>query len=157
MSTFGLDNENVIRPGDYQTLLYYQATAAPTSYLMLIPSGDLPVSVDFPQGYNHAVAWNRVLKPAEAQTLHPTKADAASLALLYYQWAKKTDGETEDLYAIWSPAAVANNVNYGLETLGQAEAWRNLLMTSPDWKLVYSKDGTYLFRVVSTAGAPAKK
>jgi Protein of unknown function (DUF2510) len=157
VSMFGLDNENVIRPGDYQTLLDYQATAAPTSYLMLIPAGDLPVSVDFPQGYNHTVTWNEVLRPAEVKTLHPVKADAASLALLYHQWAKKNDGETRDLYAIWSPAAVANNVNYGRETLGQAEAWRNLLMTSPDWKVVYSKDGTYLFRVVSTAGAPASK
>lgn len=153
VSMFGLDNENVIRPDDYQALLFYQSTAAPTSYLMQITNGDLPVSVDFPQGYGHTVRWSDLLNPAQVKTLSPTKADAASLALLYYDHALKNDGETSDLYAIWSPAAAAYNVDYGLETLAQAETWRNLLIASPDWKVVYSGGGTYLFRVSFTGGA----
>jgi hypothetical protein len=153
VSSFGLDGENVIRPGDYQALLKFQATAAPDSYLMLIPHGDLPVSVDFPLGYNHTLAWNSVLKASEVQNPRPTEADAASLARALYQWAKKNDGETGDLYAIWSPAAVEHNVDYGIETRAQAVAWRDLLKASPDWKVTYANDGTYLFRVVSTAGA----
>jgi hypothetical protein len=150
VSTFGLDGENVIRPADYQALLKYQATAAPDSYLMLIPQGDLPVSVDFPVGYNHILAWNSVLKASAVQNPRPTEADATSLAQAFYGWAKKNDGETGSLYAIWSPAAVEHNVDYGIETRAQAVAWRELLKASPDWKVVYVNDGTYLFRVVST-------
>lgn len=153
VSMFGLDNQDVIRADDYQALLYYQNTAAPTSYFMQVTNGDLPTSVTFPPGYGHNVSWNALLKPGQVETLTPTKADAASLAQQYYAYAKKNDGETGELYAIWSPAAAAYNVNYGLETLAQSEAWRNLLIASPDWKVVYSGDGTYLFRVSSTVGA----
>lgn len=147
VAMFGLDNENVIRAGDYQALLAYEASAAPSSYMMKLADGDLPVSVGFPVGYGHYLPWTNVLKPAQAETLTPTRADATSLAVLYYDYAMKNDHQTSELYAIWSPAAVQHAVDYGLETLGQAEAWRSLLIASPHWKVVYAKDGTYIFQV----------
>jgi len=153
VAAFGMDNQGVMRADDYQAVLYYQDTATPTSYFMQITNGQLPVSVTFPVGPGHSLQWSDVLKPAQVETLHPTAADAASLAQLYYQYAKKNDGQTKELYAMWSPAAAAYNVNYGLETLAQAEAWRSLLIASPDWKVVYSGDGTYLFRVSPSVGA----
>jgi hypothetical protein len=40
-------------------------------------------------------------------------------------------------------------VDYGLQTLAQAQAWRRLPATSPAWHVVFHRDGTYLFRVVT--------
>jgi hypothetical protein len=84
----------------------------------------------------------------------PDAADISSLARNYARYAQEIGGATNELYAIWSPASVAFSVDYGQETLSQAEAWRNLMIASPDWRVVYARQGTYLFRVVVTADEP---
>jgi hypothetical protein len=157
VAMFGLDDSDVIRWPDFRAMLYYQSTAAPQSYLIALSYGDLPTSVDFPPGANHYNAWDVVAKPALVETTAPTASDANALATEYYDYAKNNDGETGQLYAMWSPASVAYSVDYGLETLAQAKAWRSRLIASPDWKVVYSSDGTYLFRVTPHVLEPAKK
>jgi hypothetical protein len=157
VSMFGLDNTNVIRPSDYQALLTYQGTASPYSYMLGLNYGvNLPVSVDFPQGNNHFVEWGTLITQAQAEIAKPTTRDAATLAQQYYKYAKDNDGETSQLYAVWSPANAEYDVDYGRSTLAQAEAWRSALIASADWKVVYSSDGTYLFRVASNVSAPVK-
>jgi hypothetical protein len=157
VSMFGLDNTNVIRPSDYQALLTYQDTASPYSYMLGLNYGvNLPVSVDFPLGDNHFVEWGALITQAQAQIAKPTTRDAATLAQQYYKYAKGNDGETGQLYAVWSPANAEYDVDYGRSTLAQAEAWRSALIASPDWKVVYSSDGTYLFRVAPNVSTPTK-
>jgi hypothetical protein len=157
VSMFGLDNTDVIRPSDYQALLLYQDTAAPSSYMLSLNYGvNLPVSVDFPQGDNHFVEWGFLITQAQAEIIKPTSKDADTVAQQYFKYAKDNDGETQQLYALWSPANAQYDIDYGHATLAQAEAWRSALMASPDWKVVYSNDGTVLFRVASNVSAPTK-
>ena len=94
--------------------------------------------------------------PAQAALTKPTPADAAAVAQEYYNFAKNNDGETGELYAVWTWMSVEYSVDYGFETQAQAEAWRSAMLASPDWKVVYSKAGTYLFRVMPNASTPAK-
>jgi hypothetical protein len=158
VSMFGLDNANVIRPADYQALLTYQATAAQDSYILDLSDGDnvLPGALSFPLGAGHAVTWDELITQSQAAITKPTSEDADAIARRYYEYAKKNDGKTAELYAIWSVASVEYSVDYGLETLAQAQAWRSALMASPDWKVVYSSDGSYLFRVMPNVIEPPK-
>lgn len=152
VSMFGLDNTNVIRPADYQALLTYQDTASPESYMLALSYRDnLPVSVDFPQGANHAIELGTIFTRAQAEITKPNSRDADALAQQYYKFAKDNDNETGELYALWSPAGAEYDIDYGLETLTQAEGWRSALIASPDWKIIYKSDGTYLFRVTPDA------
>ena len=148
---FGLDNENVIRPADVEAFYIYETSASPSSFLLRLSYGDLPRSILTPALASHAIAWSNLVTPAEVQSGRPYKSDATSLARQYILYADKEGGNTKELYAVWSPASVAYAVDYGLETEKQAKAWRNLLITSPDWRVIYHSDGTYLFRVVISA------
>jgi hypothetical protein len=40
------------------------------------------------------------------------------------------------------------SVVYGLETTVNSVQWRNLLLASPRWKVIYASHGSYLFRYV---------
>jgi hypothetical protein len=159
VSMFGLDNANVIRPTDYQAFLTYQAVASQdTSYILNLSdgSGVLPGAVNFPSGFNHDVSWSTVINKAQAGLLEPTAADADAVAEQYYEYAKTNDGETTQLYAVWTTASAEYSADYGLETFPETVAWRNALIASPDWKVIYGSDGSYLFRVVPSVGAKPK-
>ena len=147
IAMFGLDNQNVIRPADLQVLQALEAQAPASSYLLDLTYGDLPSSVTFPQAGNF-VPWTSLVTAASAQPDRPDAADADALARDYIRYA----GTARNLYAIWSPASVANSVDYGLETQAHALEWRKLMAASPDWQVVFNRDGTYLFRVVVPAG-----
>jgi hypothetical protein len=151
ISMFGLDDLQVISPGDYQALLNYEATASPSSYLIEMNYGNIPVSLDFPAGFNHEPGWTDVLKVTALGTGAPSKAEVNRFAEQVYSYAKKNDGKTQELYAIWSPVTANYSVDYGLETYAQARGWRDMMMSSPYWKVTFAKDGTYLFRVNNSA------
>ncbi len=151
IAMFGLDDLQVISPGDYAALLHYEATAAPTSYIIEVNYGNIPVSLDFPAGYHHEGGWTDVLKLAQLGTGAPSQAEANQLAEQFYSFAKKNDGQTKELYAIWSPVAANYSADYGLETYAQARGWRDMMMSSPYWKVTFTKDGSYLFRVNNSA------
>jgi hypothetical protein len=159
VSNFGLDNANVMRTSDYQVFLTYQAQASPqTSYLLNLSYGDevLPDAVSFPSGgtgYNHTVPWTTLITDAQAAITKPTTADADTIAKKYFEYAKKNDEETSQLYAVWTQTSAVYSEDYGLETYAQAVAWRNAIAVSPDWKVVYSSNGSYLFRVASDVSA----
>jgi hypothetical protein len=157
VAMFGLDNADVIRPGDQQALRIYQDQASASSYLLTMGYGDLPVSIDFPAQSDHFVVWNSLVAPAQVRAVTPAAGDAKVLARNFYLDAQATGGASHELYAIYSPASAADSVDYGLETLGQAQAWRDQLLASPDWHLVYASHGTYLFRDVITARQVAAK
>ena len=144
IAMFGLDNENVIRPADLQALQVYGSQASASSDVLNLAYGDLPVSVTLP---GNSVDWTSLVTEASTQPDRPDAADADALARNYIHYA----GTARNLYAIWSPASVANSVDYGLETQAHALEWRKLIAASPDWQVVFNRDGTYLFRVVVPA------
>jgi O-antigen/teichoic acid export membrane protein len=147
VAMFGLDNANVIRPADLQALQAYQGRAPASSYILNLGYGDLPTSAVFPLS-GHYLAWTTLVTKSSAQAVRPNAADAETLARDYIGYAAANGGAVRDLYAIWSPACANYAVDYGLETLAHAQAWRKVLATSPDWQVVFNRDGTYLFRVV---------
>ena len=155
VAAFGLDNASVIRPADFQALRTYEAMTAPDSFLLVLSYGNLPVSINLSPLNPRSVAWNYIVAPAQALARHPDAADVGDLASNYLRYAQRIGGATNELYAVWSPASVEGSVNYGQETLSQAQAWRSLMIASPDWRVVYASHGTYLFRDVVTADMPA--
>jgi hypothetical protein len=158
ISEFGLDNFNVVRPADYQAMETFQAKASPNSYMLpLADTGDvLPHSVDKPLAKSHWASWSTLLTAAQQEEIHPTVKDADAAAEEYYQFAQANDGETGELYAVWTPAIANYAMDYGLESLAMSDAWRNAFLASPDWKVIYRGDGTYLLRVASNVRAPKK-
>ena len=157
VSMFGLDNANVMRAADYQTFLAYDTAAVspPTSYLLNLSYGDevLPDEVSFGGGPNHFVSWGTLITEPQGAIMKPTVEDANTIARQYYMYAKNNDGETDELYAVWTMASAVYSDDYGLETLAQAVAWRNAMIASPDWKVIYDSNGSYLFRVAPKVSA----
>jgi hypothetical protein len=151
IALFGLDNANVIRPADLQAYQAYQARAPASSYILDLAYGDLPVSVTFPQ-WGHYVAWTDLVTRPSFEAGRPNAADAETLARDYFRYAVENGGSGRDLYAMWSPASADYSVEYGLETLAHAQAWRKMIAASPDWQMVFNHDGTYVFRVINPSG-----
>ena len=149
VALFGLDNANVIRPADLQAFQVYEADASASSYILNLSYGDLPDSATFPPQSSHDVAWTAI--GVGAKVIMPDAANARIVAQDYIHYAAENGEASRDLYAIWSPASADYSVDYGLETLAQSQAWRRLIAASPDWRVVFNRDGTYLFKVVIPA------
>lgn len=157
VAQFGLDNAGVIRSSDVRALHVYQADAPLSSYMLTLSYGDTPYSIEFPfsgdyQSWPAFVSKAEVVKRASALTA----SDAAELARQYVAFAERNKSSINQLYALWSPATLHYSVDYGLETASQANKWRQLLIASPDWHVVYHSGGTYLFHLVPSAVAQTK-
>lgn len=151
VSSFGLDNANIIRPADFQAYSIYMSTAPSSSFILDMSYGPLPFSATFPDP-SHLVEWTTLASRGMSEPGRPDANDAAMLAAKYAQLAVNVGGDSNaEMYALWSPASVEYSVDYGLESFAQAEKWRMLMITSHDWKVVFSKDGTYLFQLVVDA------
>lgn len=146
VSSFGLDNAGVIRPGDIQALDFYQTRASSSGYILDLSYGDTPTGmVTLDPG--HSVGWSAVVPQSDGQIAALSPDSAALLARNYLAYVGNNQGNTNELYAIWSPASVDYAVDYGLESDATAVAWRQALSSSKVWKLVYYNDGTYLFQL----------
>jgi hypothetical protein len=155
LSSAGLDNANVMRQSDYNALLTFQAEAAPDAYIMGLTYGaNVPDNVGAPPQPTHWMDWGDLITQRQAEIMKPTAKDAAVIARQYYEFAKKRDGETGHLYALWTWSNAEYAVDYAHETMGQAEGWRDALLASPDWKVVYGGGGSYLFEVTAKVTAP---
>jgi hypothetical protein len=157
IASFGLDNGNVIPPAALQAMNIYQASTLPDSYILDLSYGDVPFSFTFPAEPSHEVQWANILTLEQKKSNHPNVSAADSLARNYHKYSEENGGSTTELYAIWSPASVAYSVDYGLEAPNQAHAWLAAIKSSPDWQIIYSSNGTYLFRVVMHPQADASK
>jgi hypothetical protein len=146
VSSFGLDNAGVIRQGDIQALGFYASTASSRGYILDLSYGDTPTGM-IALDAGHSVSWTSVVPQSGGHVAALSTASAALLARNYLAYVGQTSGETNELYAIWSPASVNYAVDYGLESNATAIAWRQALSSSNDWKLVYENDDTYLFQL----------
>lgn len=147
LSSFALDNADVIRTGDVTALNFYHTKASSSGYILNLSYGDTPVGmVSLASG--HSVTWSRIVPQSGGHVTALNKDSASLLARNYLLYVLKRQGRLDALYAIWSPASVNHAVDYGLETAATAQAWVRALSSSPYWKLVYYNNGTYLFRMV---------
>lgn len=146
VSAFGLDNAGVIRPGDVQALDFFQAKASSSGYILDLSYGDTPTGM-VALAPGHSVGWSSVVPQSGDHIAALGPESAALLARNYLAYVGDNQGNTNQLYAIWSPASVDYAVDYGLESDATAVAWRQALSSSSIWKLVYYNDGTYLFQL----------
>jgi hypothetical protein len=146
-STSALDNANVIRPGDVNAVEYFIKHTSGNAYMIELSYGDTPIRLStLPE--SQIIVWPKLTPAGSAVASDPNEADVTGLAKNYVSYASQNGGDIKELYAIWSPSSVDYAVDYGLESLATAEKWRNLMSSNHDWQLVYSNDGTYLFRVL---------
>jgi hypothetical protein len=153
ISDFGLDPSDVVRASDVRVLDTYVRDAPPGAYhLEIAATGDLPTTLDPKQ---HNLIWNALWDATNVQqaALHstqpPTADDVTALTDAYIAYAQKYgDTPPSNLFAVYSPAAEVNSVEYGVETLANSREWLALFLHSPRWKVIYASDGSYLLRYV---------
>jgi hypothetical protein len=151
ISNFGLDASNVVRASDVGVLDAFVRDAPPGAYhLEIAASGDLPTTLNPKQ---HNLVWSALWDAASRQqaALHstqpPTAADVTALTAAYIAYARKYgDTPPSNLFAAYSPAAAIDSVQYAVETLANSREWLALFLHSPQWKVIYSSDGSYLLR-----------
>jgi hypothetical protein len=146
IASFGMDGTGVIRAPDLRAVRVFEREAPPGSYLLNVGFGDLPSIPPSSVSANeidyaaiNQVAWQRAGRP-----------QPSDMVALIRRYEKKSDGVTAQvtgrLYAVWSPVLSLYAHVYGLLRPSQSARWRDLLLSSPYWQLVYAEDGTYLFR-----------
>jgi hypothetical protein len=161
VTTFSLDPGDVVRASDVQALETYVRDAPPGSYdLEIASTGDLPTMLS-PQ--QHMLQWTALYpttnpyQSAVHATLLPNASDLTSLTNGYVAYGKKFGHTpTSKLFAVYSPAAVNNTVEYGVESLANSTAWLQLFLASPRWKVIYAADGSYLFRYAAPSSVAAR-
>jgi hypothetical protein len=152
VASFGLDNASAIRQGDIQALDFYMTKASSSGYILDLSYGDTPTGV-VALDNGHSVSWSAVVPQTHGRVAALNAESAALLARNYLAYVGNNAGNTNELYAIWSPASVAYAVDYGLESEATADAWRQELSVSNVWKLVYYSDGSYLFQLTLPQGS----
>jgi hypothetical protein len=151
VSSFGLDDSNVVHANDVAVLHAYVRDAPPGSYhLEIAGEGDLPVTLDPLQ---HNLQWDVLWNPenphqaAVFSTAPPSPADLNTLTSAYIGWGRTVSKTpARNLFAVYSPTAARYSVEYALETMANSRAWLRLFLRSPRWKVLASSDGAYLFR-----------
>jgi hypothetical protein len=152
VGTFGMDASGVMRPADLAALRVFDSESPPGSYLIDLGYGDMPTGSPTVRGPT-PITFKQVTTRATQLPGHPTSADATYLLERYADLAGGTDAiRSGQLYARWSPVLSSYAQEYGLYRPSQEARWRDLLLASSSWQVVYEHDGSYLFRAV----APAK-
>jgi hypothetical protein len=155
VAQFGLDQTNVARRPDIAALYAFIAHAPPRSYRLELGDGDLPLTLD---PTIHNLVWDPLWNPqnkaqvAAHSVTPPTTADFNQLTENYIAYAHNV-GKTpaRDLFVVWAPVVAQYQVEYAVQTMANALEWRNLFLASPRWKVIFSRDGSYLFRYVPAA------
>jgi hypothetical protein len=150
VAQFGLDQSNVARSSDIRALHAFIAQAPRGSYRLELGDGDLPLTLD---PALHILVWDPLWNPRNKTELAvhsvspPTTGDLNVLTEKYIEYAKKI-GHTpaRNLFVVWAPVVADYAVEYAVETMANARAWRDLFLASPRWKVVFAADGSYLFR-----------
>jgi hypothetical protein len=149
VSSFGLDAINVIRPSDLAAVRYFQQQGGPhpptPQYMLLLNPGDQPTTPGVSGGGHQVWGRDRVDDPPGQR---PGLGAAQREKFLTARFLRYTlDAKSHpSLYALWSPAGAQYGRAYALQTLRQAEAIRDAFREAPYWKVVYVRDGTYLFK-----------
>jgi hypothetical protein len=145
VAAFGMDGSAVMRRSDLEAWRTFARIAPPNSDLLSVGFGDLPG--DVPQTGPHLtqVTYDEVDDAASQRPGRPRSGDLDALARRYQAFVGGPGG----LYAIWSPVLTTYSREYGLERPSQSRRWLELLLSSPEWRVVYERGGTYMFRFLA--------
>jgi hypothetical protein len=150
VASYGMDATSVMRSADLQALRVFEGEAPAGSYLLSIGFGDLPGLPPTIGSSKAAMDHAQINDPATQSQGRPAAGDLVALLERYEQKAGgATALEGGQLYAIWSPVQSYYAQEYGLDRPSQSARWRDLLLASPSWRLVYASDGTYLFQAAA--------
>jgi hypothetical protein len=150
VAAFGLDDINVVRWSDLDTLRYFQSVGSSNSpanayYVLQLGAGDLPASI--PTRTNS----HRPLKIEDLQDVQAANVDLPPATRMQILTARLIDYSHEPasrarLYAIWSPVSSEYGYDYGVETPTEFAALRDAFAAVPYWSVARDQDGTVLFR-----------
>jgi hypothetical protein len=149
IAQFGLDASGVMRRADLQALRVFERGAPPNAYMLQLGFGDLPNGPPNLAPTSHQVPFERVSFRSGLLPGHPDASDLGTIVRRYKRLARREVGDgAGPFYVIWSPVSSWYALEYGLETPRQSARWRDLMLASRSWRVVYRRDGTYLFREV---------
>jgi hypothetical protein len=153
VSAFGMDATAVMRRGDLDALRVFERTAPRDAYLLKVGFGDLPSGPPHVPPSSHEIGFEEVNDPAAQLPGRPEPKDLEALAERSERYVEGELGaRIERLYAMWSPVSLLYARKYALQLPSQSVRWREILLASRSWQLVYREDGTYLFRTAAPAG-----
>jgi GT2 family glycosyltransferase len=151
VASFGMDGSSVIRRSDLAAWRAFARTAPADSDLLAIGFGDLPGAVPMTGPHHSLVTFDQVNDPATERPGRPLPGDLDALLSRYRTYAADHTGSRgTPLYAIWSPVLSLYGREYGLERPTQSRRWLALLLASPQWRRVYERDGTYVFKAAGS-------
>ncbi len=149
VANFGMDGANVMRRSDLTALRVFERETTPArSFLLEMGYGDFPSTVPTVPITRRFVALQTAvgLEPLPAR---PTYLDLIDLTAGYQAYARSQAGPgVNDLYAVWSPSLELYGYEYGLLSREQSVTLRDLMLASPDWRVMYRDQGTILFKYV---------
>lgn len=146
-ATFSLDGFTVIRPADLTALRRFEAQAPPGSFDVVLGFNELPSTVATSPTPYRFISWQKVLTGNELDR-RPTPKDVNVLARGLEPYTNDgPGGRSVAVYAAWSPTSRVYAVDYGLMSYANETAWLHLMLQSRFWKVDYSSDSTYLFKL----------
>jgi len=145
---FGLDAINVIRPADLAAFRYVQDRSEQTTrrqYVLGLGAGDLPTSLSPRTESFQSIRPETLKVPVRQEPVLGADLQMRRLTerLLRFSRQRQTHAQ---LYVVWSPVASDYGWAYGLQSPDQFAALRDAFHRSPYWKVVFHRDGSYLFR-----------
>jgi GT2 family glycosyltransferase len=154
LAEFGLDASGVMRRSDLAAWRTFAGHAPPNSDLLSVGFGDMPGDVPMSGPHPSLIGFEQLADRATERAGRPRPADLTALLTRYEALAERqTGGHAGGLYAISSPVLTWYGREYGLERPSQGRRWLALLRASPAWRLVYARDGTYMFRAAAPPAA----
>ncbi len=152
VANFGMDGSTVMRRSDLTALRVFESKAPAGAYLVSLGYGDLPNVLPYFSSDLQSADFRTLVGSTNRLSRQPAAGSLAAFTARYENLARTRSGAVPgDLYAVWSPVLPLYAYEYGLLSTRQSDAWRDLMLASPEWRLIYAADGTLLFRLSGAA------
>jgi predicted phage gp36 major capsid-like protein len=142
-----MDGTGVMRSADLQAVRLFERDSPPGSDLLSVGFGDLP---SIPPSSTASRSTFSYAGLADRATQRPGRPRASDVSALLERYQKKSAEPSAlamgRLYLVWSPVLSLYAEEYGLARRSQSTRWLDLLLASPALRLIYTANGTYLFR-----------
>ncbi|ADP78217.1 hypothetical protein FraEuI1c_0129 [Pseudofrankia inefficax] len=150
VAAFGLDDINVVRWSDLNTLRYFQTVGYSNSpanayYVLQLGAGDLPASIPT-RTNSHRPLKIEDLQDAQAANVDlppATRMRILTSRLITYSGEPASQAR---IYTIWSPVSSEYGYDYGVETPAEFAELRDAFAAAPYWSIAKDLDGTVLFK-----------